>query len=855
MMDRRSFLTGIAGAAGAVSRAPSVVAATGPLVESHFPNRLYQFVWRNWELANLDRMARVVDSTPRAIERLGRSMGLPPKPTLSLDQLRRIYILLIRQNWHLLPNAQIMDLLDWDRTRFEFTLQEDDFLDQKLGPKPACRPVQYSEPTAAERRRAAAMRRTLASALGADLDAAGEPAFAFVERLSSAGLQSLSDPAARPGHGAIDVTGWTVEAGEGVDARVAGKLAEYLRVAMHSVPGGAGRGAIRLQVVAGEGEWFSVEVDSGSALLTASSASALLQAVYWLEDEMEAAGGPFIPAGRIERRAALDPRHLYSFFALYGDPLLETEVDSFPQGYLEKLGRAGINGVWIQAILATLAPSTTFPEFGRRCEERLENLDRLVRKAAAAGLKVYLYINEPRSRPAEFFRNRPELRGAEQEGFFAICTTPAVVRDWISDSLAQVFARVPELGGVFSITMSENLTNCASRLHPERCPRCSKRASWEVVGEVLEAIHSGVRRSSRSADVIAWDWGWTPEMARRIIPALAADTKLQSVSEWSIPIERGGIRAEVGEYSISVVGPGPRAQAHWELAREAGVAAMAKTQFNNTWEISAVPYIPVPNLVARHAENLLRAGVRGVQASWTLGGYPSPNLEVAKEFYFLPARDSAEALRRVALRRYGASAAPDMLEAWAGFSRAFEHYPYGVSLYHIPTQHGPANLLRAVIPAVPASMILFPQDDYKRWAGKYPPPVAAREFARMADLWQEPLAIFRRATQRVPESKRRQADEDLAIAETCYLHFRSTANQLEFYVLRDSPDGRERLARLRALAADELELARRLYRIARRHSVIGYEASNHYYYRPADLLEKIVACRHLLDGDLARESQ
>jgi hypothetical protein len=36
--------------------------------------------------------------------------------------------------------------------------------------------------------------------------------------------------------------------------------------------------------------------------------------------------------------------------------------------------------------------------------------------------------------------------------------------------------------------------------------------------------------------------------------------------------------------------------------------------------------------------------------------------------------------------------------------------------------------------------------------------------------------------------------------------------------------------------------------------VIAFEASNNYYYRPADLLEKIVNCRHLLDHALKDEA-
>src|SRR5262245_59838200 len=111
-MKRRIFLAGLASSAVVAARLQELHAAT-PLEERHFPSRLYQFVWRNWELANLDSMARVVGSTPQRLADLGRSMGLPEKPRLSPDQLRRIYITVIRQNWHLLPNDQLIELLGW----------------------------------------------------------------------------------------------------------------------------------------------------------------------------------------------------------------------------------------------------------------------------------------------------------------------------------------------------------------------------------------------------------------------------------------------------------------------------------------------------------------------------------------------------------------------------------------------------------------------------------------------------------------------------------------------------------------------------------------------------------------------
>ena len=105
---------------------------------------------------------------------------------------------------------------------------------------------------------------------------------------------------------------------------------------------------------------------------------------------------------------------------------------------------------------------------------------------------------------------------------------------------------------------------------------------------------------------------------------------------------------------------------------------------------------------------------------------------------------------------------------------------------------------------------------------------------------------------KVPDGKRKAAELDLAIAETCHHHFQSVANQVEFYVLRDklaqaTGSGRTHiLKRMRAIAAQEIELARRLFLLARRNSTIGYEASNHYYFTPLDLVEKVLNCRDII---------
>jgi len=564
------------------------------------------------------------------------------------------------------------------------------------------------------------------------------------------------------------------------------------------------------------------------------------------------------------RRGRFSPRFIYSYFALYGDPLMNPRLDPYPDGLLKRLAEVGADGVWMHVVLRTLAPSKTFGEFGKGWEKRLASLRTFVRRAKRYGIGVYLYMNEPRAMPASFFpRGRAGLRGVREGDHWALCTSTPEVRAWLTDSLAHVFKHVPDLAGVFTITASENLTNCASHGGQKGCPRCGSRSPADVIAEVNTAIAEGVHRGSPTARVIAWDWGWADAWAPRAIAALPKSCLFMSVSEWSKPIVRGGVRTTVGEYSMSAVGPGPRATRHWKLARAAGLKTVAKVQFNNTWELSAVPYLPVPDLVAEHAEKLARAGVDGMMLSWTLGGYPSPNLEVAEQFNrkVLPTRQAA--LDAVARRRFGAKGAPHARKAWRAFSKAFVEFPFHVSvLYLAPQQFGPSNLLPAEPTGYKATMIGFPYDDVDGWRGPYPPAVFAGQFEKLAAGWQAGLADLARAVAEAPPSRRPDAKAELSFADAAGLHFQSVAHQVRFVLARNAlraggkslPAARRKalLDEMRAIARKEIDVARRLFTLTGGDSRIGYEASNHYYYLPVDLVEKVLNCRHLLDRALAQ---
>jgi len=553
-------------------------------------------------------------------------------------------------------------------------------------------------------------------------------------------------------------------------------------------------------------------------------------------------------------------RLVYSYVAVYGDPLLNPQLNPYPDGLLERLRAVGVNAVWLHAVLRDLAPGgTAFPEFGAGHQRRLANLHALVERAKRYGIRVYLYLNEPRAMPASFFKSRPELGGVREEEFTALCTSHPAVRRWMGEALAYVFQQVPDLGGVYANTASENLTNCASHGAWQLCPRCRVRSDSDIIAEVVAVIEEGVHRGNPRANVIVSDWGWKGHGdARDIIARLPKAVWLMSVSEWDKPIRRGGIETKVGEYSISAVGPGPRAVRHWAAAAQVGLRKAAEVQFNNTCEIASLPYLPVMDLVAEHCHNLAAASLDGMLIGWTMGGYPSPNFQLARQFDRAPVPDVDTALNALARERFGPAAAPYARKAWARMSDAFRQYPFHISVvYASPVQWGPANVLYPSKTGYKATMWGIPYDDLESWRGPYPPEVFAAQFEKMAAGWRTGIVELQTAVEKTPPDRHRDAQSDLRMAKAAALHFQSVANQARFVLARDAlakpsvalpPGERHRMQlEIQRLLKSEIVLAHQLFALARQDSRIGFEPSCQYFYLPLDLVEKVINCRWALE--------
>lgn len=535
-------------------------------------------------------------------------------------------------------------------------------------------------------------------------------------------------------------------------------------------------------------------------------------------------------------------RMAFSYNAVYGDPLMDPEQSSYSEELLSRLASQGINAVWVHSVLRMLVPPGGLFPGDKDYKTRLDNLGTLVGRAAKYGIRVMMYVNEPRALPESWFDSDEKrgLIGVSEGDLRTFCTSDERVREWLSDSFESVFKAVPGLGGVFIISMSENLTNCASHHHEEDCPRCAGRPHDELIAEVNNAIASGVLKGNPDAKVLVWDWGWKDEYAGRIIDRLDKRCTLLSVSEWSLPIERGGVASRVGEYSISSVGPGPRALRHWEYASRAGLQTAAKVMVNASWELSSIPVIPAMDLIAAHARNLAARGVKDVMMTWSVGGYPSVNFAVFQRML----SDPEVRLDDIAAEYYGAKSGEAVREAWREFSEGFAEYPYHIrTLYNGPQQMGPANLLYPRPTSWKATMVGFPYDDLESWRSVYPPEVYILQNWKVADGFERGSEILMDALAAEDNpGVKALLEADLRRSGGIKCHFRSVANQAEFVLARDSGDKE----RAREAILSEMENVREFIPLADADPTFGYESSNHYFYIRQDLLEKLVNLEYVL---------
>ena len=538
-------------------------------------------------------------------------------------------------------------------------------------------------------------------------------------------------------------------------------------------------------------------------------------------------------------------RLIHGYLTPCGDALMVDDEEYLPEGLLREYQKQGINGFWLHGLLSALSPYPFDPTLSEAYPLRRKNLQKLVDRCARYGIKVYLYFNEPRFLPVDKIGKYAHLQGTTTQGKACLCFEKEEVRDYIYTAMKDLFMNVKGLGGVITITMSENPTHCNWRPLEEekdvvKCPICSRLPAYKSAVAVNNVIAKALRDADENAKVLAYLWGWTSYMGwekeetERAIQALDKDVIAVCVSECELSIEKGGMKSQIIDYSISNPGPSEITKFMFKTAQESGLRCMAKIQTNNSWENSAAPYLPVYDLVLKHLQNLNEYGINEYMLTWTLGGYPSPMLNMAAEYSQNPDAFSIEEWYE---KQYGADAAKTH-EAVRCFCEGFEEYPFNLdSLYYSPKTLGCANLWSLHPQKNTSSMVCFAFDDYETWTGDYSYEVYISQYEKLLSLWEKGLNLLSQ-TNDMPLLK-----ELKICAETAYIHFKSDYLQTKFsHHKRDIEVYKEEIL---AILSEEEEITKRLISFLPQMPTIGFETSNHYFYNERNLAEKILQTQML----------
>lgn len=402
----------------------------------------------------------------------------------------------------------------------------------------------------------------------------------------------------------------------------------------------------------------------------------------------------------------------------YNDETLHA-AEVYTPGCLHKIADAGFNAIWIRAILRDIAPTRVFPEQGRDSAAHLRSLRTVIRRADRAGVKVFLYMQEPMGMApdAPFWKQHPDTRGVTYPETFAgpmstLCTSHPKVTAFLRAGAHVVSRRLPHLAGVILITASEYPSHCYSYypVNPEiaslpesprgplGCPRCRRRHPREVVREIIGSIHAGFQDAGHGAEVVAWNWAWNAyekDPQAEIVRRLPRSVTLLS------DFERGDTKVILGkprdieEYALSFAGPSRRFRGSCRTARSCGMRVMAKLQIGTTHELATVPNLPLIGRLYDKARAMRRLQVRDFMGCWNFGNLLTANTAAFNDFLTvrrLPPR--RQALAAFACRYFPGCDAQGAAEAWEVFGKAMDSYPFCVPfLYESPLNYAVAQAI------------------------------------------------------------------------------------------------------------------------------------------------------------------
>ncbi len=580
--------------------------------------------------------------------------------------------------------------------------------------------------------------------------------------------------------------------------------------------------AITLTVNPAQREDYVITVGDGIAVV-GKNERGLAQALYCLEDRMNAKKAPIFKKEVIRHTFLFSPRMVHSGYAL----------DEYPNEHLSAIAHAGMDAILVFVKSVNMTPSG-FMDFNE-----------LIARAARYGLDVYAYSYMKSLK-------HPDEEGG-QEHYDAL--------------YGKLFEACPGFKGVVLVGESVGFPSHDPRTAPvnnfyseDGIPYTKPRPGYwpcEDYPRWLESVKKAIYAHNPQADIVFWtyNWGYVDREARvNLIRNLPTDISLMVTFEMLESYPMDGFVQTVADYSLAFAGPGAYFTSEAEAAKERGIRLYAQANTGGlTWDMGTIPYEPMPYQWMERYKKLREAnekyGLCGLMESHHYGLFPSHVSDLAKRCFIAETVSMEDELADVVRARFGCGYEKTICEALKLWSEAIRCYTPTDADQYGAFRVGPSYplcLIRAVKPpAAPHAhfgtriMEVFYPADYSpvyglpSGRGEWPSIRIAgeiRSLEKMKQYMEDGVAILKR----IPEPNQElqyliNLGEYICCCVQTGIHAKKWFAAKSRATAAATPEQvREEIVQLRAIVKAERANAERAIPLVERDSRLGWEPSMEY---------------------------
>lgn len=627
-------------------------------------------------------------------------------------------------------------------------------------------------------------------------------------------------------------------------------------------------------------ETFKIKVLKDKCIIFAGETEGVRRAIIYFEDILLTGNG-YLTLGEILIKSKIKNRLARCFFAPINRPPknlaeLNDDIDYYPDAYLDRLMRDGVNSVWVYSDFDALVKSSYIKEFGNGSEERVAKLNSIIDKCARYGIKVYLFTIAPMSLN-EFSLNKkypdiakkyPQVNGNNSRGPSGFCTYTEFGEGYLREAVEGLVKSAPKLGGIISITFGERVTHCGNTWPDldggwkNTCPHCADKSRMEIVTHTADIIKSSIDKINPNVEFISWTYahrGQPFEVIKEYVEKCPENVIMLQNFEDDGRVEQLGKKRFALDYYLCYAGPSDMFAFTAKEAVKLNKQIYAKMQVCCSHELASVPYIPVPGIIYDKLVRAKNLGVTGVMESWLFGNYPCL---MTKAVGLLSTNEEFASKRDFLLKLAGIYwkniDVEKVVSAWEYFEKAYKLYPINVMFNYYGPMHDGVVWELSLIPknfSLPRTWQTIDKTDGDRigeclFAG-HTIEEAITLCKDLCDNWSKGLNLL-------SETSAFNADfnEQISVAKALNILFKCGYNILLFYKLRDDlgygvGESDKTLNKIKNIVLEEIKNSEEMIILCQNDNRLGYHSeAEGYKFFPEKIKNRIVSLNRLLENEL-----